>query len=280
MKTIQSYSKINLGLYITGRRDDGYHNLHSIFIETDLSDTIKYEIIKEKIINFDTNHVKLKSEKSNTVIKVIESINELIPFGIKLFLDKKIPDQAGLGAGSANAAYILKELNKTIKLNLSINDMLPIANKIGADVPFFLNGGIAEVKGIGEIINPLKIPFPYFIVILKHNKLAFSTKEIFSKLKLNSFNNNPRSEILEYIDKPSKETLIELTNNLELPVNEISPKIKEMKNILINNGAFYASMTGSGSAVYGLFDEKPELSLKNQDLQIFYTKARYGNNTN
>jgi 4-diphosphocytidyl-2-C-methyl-D-erythritol kinase len=280
MNKLKTYSKINLGLYITGKRQDAYHNLHSIFIEIDLFDNINYKFLKNTNIVFKTNHKKLEQEKSNTVIKVVNDLNKIKPFGIELFLEKNIPDQAGLGAGSANAAYLLLELEKSLNMNLNYNQLLKIGEKIGADVPFFLAGGIAEVMGIGQTVRPLSINFPYYIIILKQKNLSFSTKDVFSELNVDHNKNDKNKYITKFIEEPTKENIMFLENELEHPAKKISKQIDYMKNILIENGAFYASMTGSGSAVYGLFDNEIKINLNNQDIDIFYTKAKNGNHQN
>jgi len=271
--TFQSYAKINLGLYITGKRANGFHELYSIFQEIDLADQITITCTEQEEKIRLTSNKDIPLDIKNTVYKAADCLKHLYKEHLHIHIEKYIPSEAGLGGGSANAAYTLGALNDHFSLGLTKDELKYYAEQIGSDVPFFVDGKQALVSGRGEHVKPIKFSFPYHIVLLKPNNFSCSTQEIFKNyapfltLPVNT------EAIDQVIFSPTKETISALENHLERPLIDKYPILNQMKNELITQGAFYSAMTGSGSVVFGLFEEKPKL--KHSDLYtIYYTQAR------
>jgi 4-diphosphocytidyl-2-C-methyl-D-erythritol kinase len=269
---IKSFAKINLGLYITGKRPDGFHELYSIFQEIDLFDEINIKIYKNGQKNIEIIAPEgIPCDKRNTVFRAIKIFQEKISDSFKIRLIKNIPPEAGLGGGSANAAYVLKELNKHYQL-FSNNELLEKSAEIGSDLPFFIHGNQALVTGRGEFVKPVYFSFPYHIVLMKPLNHAFSTKEIYLEYARFLGDKVEKENIDNFLENSSLENLKKIENHLEKPLKKYSI-IEKLKNFLYENGAEYSAMTGSGSVVFGIFKEKPLLPLQ-KDYKILYTKAK------
>ena len=270
----KSYSKLNLALLITGKRSNGFHELYSIFQEIDLYDEITIKengdgskiTLSSNLKNFPLNH-------TNTIYKAAALLMPLINKNLVIHVHKNIPSEAGLGGGSANAASTLLALDQMFTLHLPPKKILELADKVGADVPFFIEGNQALVTGRGEILKEIFFTFPYHIVLLKPTNFKCSTQEIFKNYA--EFLNHPvdKKAVDTFIKKPTIENLKKLENHLERPLINKYPIIAQMKKDLIEQGAFFSMMTGSGSVVFGLFEKKPKIK-KNDAYQIYYTTAR------
>ncbi len=276
-----SYAKINLFLDILDKRPDNYHNILTLFQEIDLADKI---VLKET-----PNEIKLHSEG----IKVPEGENNLVvqaalllqktcqvKKGVNIHLEKHIPLSAGLGGGSGNAASTLKGLNLLWHTKLPNERLLSIAFELGSDVPFFLIGGTCIGKGRGEILTPI-YNSPSFWVVLIKPKISISTQWAYQKLELTKIKNTDKIKCPFFIDK--NYSFITLKNNLynkfepcvipEFP--EIEEKKKELECFGLN-----ALMSGSGSAVFGITQEKEKAEsvyhkLKAMGEQVFLAKTRH-----
>lgn len=264
---IPAYAKINLYLKVTGKQDNGYHNLKmlmqsislhdDIYIQKNNSGKIRVDIINEN--NLSENERISLADKDNLVYKAAELLlNQYKPnVGVDIALNKRIPMQAGLGGGSSDAASVLLGLNWYLDLKLSINELSLLGLKLGADIPFCLRGGLALVEGIGEQVTPLpKIKMKY-VLIVKPN-IGISTKEAFAhydrcldeKSKNDAFENLIKAlekEELRYI-------LPNMFNDLETAVFNMAPEIAKIK-MELEKLAGGALMTGSGSAIFTLFDD-------------------------
>lgn len=253
-------AKINLGLNIVERRADGYHNLETVFYPVggrdsgfcDILEIIPSDDGKDELITIG-NTIDCPKEK-NLVWKALTAFRShcnKLP-GLKIILEKHLPDGAGMGGGSADAAFALKMLNELAENPLSENELLLIAAKIGADCPFFILNRPCIAKGIGEILSPINLTLSdYWIVIAKPDE-SISTKEAFSMI----LPQYPPIHIEEVISSSLKNWHDKMTNDFEIPMFTKHPNIKNIKEQLYSNGAIYASMTGSGSAFYGLFDSQ------------------------
>ena len=245
-----SNAKINIGLKVLSKREDGYHNINSFFYPISLSDIL--EVVPSKGYNkINVSYSGLIQHIENDlIVKTYEllSKNYKIP-SINVHLHKNIPIGSGLGGGSSNAAHILKILNKLFSLNLSIDELISYSKEIGSDCPFFVINSCSLVSGIGDIIKPLSFrPDFDFIVILKPDDIL-STKYVFANFHLNK-------NIKPY-KKNDIKNLDSLKNDFEPVSEKICSEIKDCKKVLKKMGASYISMTGSGSAVYGFFNKKP-----------------------
>jgi len=248
---ILAHAKINIGLDVTGIRADGYHELDTIMQEIDIADELEFENIDSGIelsIEFpatDNNPATdLPADESNLIVKAIRMLNA---DGIKVKLKKNIPMQAGLGGGSSDAAATLKAVNELKGLGLSIAELEAFAVKLGADVPFFIRGGAARCRGIGEVITSIE-PLKYKVVIKKPEANA-GTGGIYKKYDALDQTTIRHPDI----DRLLEGDLTQVINVLENVTGAEIPEIKKIEDEMLRDGAVAACMTGSGSAVFGLY---------------------------
>lgn len=251
-------AKINLGLNILSKRADGYHNIETIFYPIALQDAL--EIVPSKEIKkyrlFQTGLDMQTHAEDNLVVKALHLMAEqkYIP-NIDIHLYKKIPHGAGLGGGSSNAASMLLLLNKTFSLGYSEEELKQFAIQLGADCSFFLKNRTSFASGIGDQLQVIDLSLEgYYFVLIKPD-ITVSTKEAYQEI----IPNVPVLSLKEIIKLPIIEWRNTMFNDFETPVFRKHPEIKEIKETLYTQGALYASMTGSGSALYGFFEKKPEI---------------------
>jgi len=248
---IKSPCKVNLGLKILNQRKDGYHNILSIFIELDLCDYLSFTPASELSIQFNNK----KISKLNSVQDAVNIISKYCNINIKykIDIDKKIPIGGGLGGGSGNAAHTLIALNKLYNLNLSNTILEKLANKIGSDVPFFIRGGIKKISETGNVIEDINhgsIKNKVFLLVIPN--FSISTKWAYSKVKKELYGQkiNPKFSPLD--DKVDW-TLFE--NDFEHIVCLTYPEILNIKGMLYKTGALYSGLSGSGSTVFGIYND-------------------------
>jgi len=251
---IKSFSKINLGLKITGRRNDGFHNIYSIFIENDLHDVIRFE-------QSDSLEIKFKNQiipEVNTVSNAINVISDYCNLNkknikYKITVIKNIPVGSGLGGGSSNAAYIIKTINKIYDLGLRNYDLEKLAIKIGSDVPFFISGKVKQISGIGEVIKTIDSTFlKDKIFLLVFPDFSVSTKWAYGKIKKDLYDDKINTKF------PPLDNKVDLSlfeNVFEHIVCLTYPEIMDIKSLLIDSGALYASLSGSGSTMFGIYND-------------------------
>ena len=261
--------KINLGLYITGKRPDGYHNIESIFYPVQWKETLEITDRQEGLEAFpqlqsltEVGKVRFMSygipipgnADSNLCIKVYQSLEEWFNLpSIDMHLLKTLPIGAGLGGGSADAAFTLKALKDYFQLRLSDVEAKDLLAKIGSDCPFFWENKPMFVYGRGEKMRPIDLDLSKYFVLIVNPNIHISTKEAYSGVK-------PSAPAIDLEMMPSigvegwKDVLV---NDFEASVFPKYPIIKEIKERLYAKGALYASMTGSGSTLYGIFEESP-----------------------
>ena len=278
---LKSYCKINLFLEIVNRREDGYHNIRTLFQTVNLYDTLIIEDLKDNNKIIIESNIDELNNKNNLLWKVIEILTPHIPLdrkGIKIFLKKRIPIGAGLGGGSSNAATLLKGLNEYYQLNIDNHQLMEWGSKIGADVPFFIKGGIAKGEGIGSQVTYYDNLFcPMNLVIIYPNIFA-STKEAYNGVSLKKINKPLLEDMLAgFKDNNLKKICDNLYNDFEKTQFIKYPLIKDIKEKLLQNGAVGALMSGSGSAVFGIFEsegmaKKAILRLKDNHIKVFYAK--------
>lgn len=261
--TVKSYAKINIGLRILGKREDGYHNLETIFYPVKLYDEISFDIHRSAL---QYNSVILKSNKSyipltkdNLCYKALEIFFHTFHvkdcYKIKLNITKNIPVGGGMGGGSSNAASVLKFLIKFLNIDVFTNKnrILEIALSLGSDVPFFLLNKACYAEGRGEKMSLLQeFKLDYNILIINPN-LHISTKWAFEKLNLKTGQN--KECILKGIQIFDLNKTDKFKNDFEEIVFEKYNTLSEIKKDLIREGAVYASMSGSGATMFGLFDK-------------------------
>ena len=270
----ESYSKINLGLKVLNKRSDGFHNINSIFIQTDFSDRLFFK--KSNFFQLSCDNSKVPIDRTNTIAKAYQILNQQFKFKnhYKIHLNKNIPIGAGLGGGSSNAACTLLSLTNLLNLNISSKSLYKIALDIGSDVPFFLNGGIKFVEGRGEIIKSFKNSdiFQNLYILLVFPAFSISTKWAYENLKLKkALKSNNKEHKFSPLDDRVNWKLFE--NDFELIVKEAYPEIMNIKDIMNNNGALYSSLSGTGSTVFGIYNEE-KFILKTQSKLSHYKTYR------
>lgn len=258
---IFSNCKINFGLRVLRKRADGYHDLETVFYPIPFNDVIEVIRTEQPPVQFSSSGIELDvAPDQNLCMKayaLLKQSYDLPPF--QLHLHKSVPSGAGLGGGSADAAFTLRLLNNKFNLGLSRERLLDLALQLGSDCPFFIINKPCLATGRGELFEPVDLSK------LKDYKLAVvtpgvhvSTAWAFGKLKIK----NDGSSIKEVIAQPVESWRHSLVNDFEEPVFQEYPVIRDIKESLYLNGAIYASMSGSGSAVYGLFEKDVEIKME------------------
>lgn len=255
--TLLSPAKINLTLEVLGKRQDGYHLLRSIMQPIDLFDELTLNTQSGTGIELKARGLTIADKKDNLIYKSAEHYLEKTQIEAKLEfrLIKKIPQQAGLGGGSSNAAATLVGLNKIFNA-LSADDLMLLASQIGADVPFFINCRTALVQGFGEKITVLN-SFPLLDFLIVKPSFGLSTKDVFNRWDEIDDNSNANIDMNETIEQYNNGKFI-LKNDLEQASISLNDKISDPKNLLLQLGCNNVSMTGSGTAVFALFSSKNE----------------------
>ena len=253
-------AKINIGLNITERRPDGYHNIESVFYPINLQDAVEIKTIEGEEPQ---GGYKLKvsgtildgTPDDNLVVKAYQLLRKDFNFPAqKIHLYKHIPVGAGLGGGSSDAAAIIKMLNEKFALGLTSEQMQNYAVQIGADCPFFINNTPVFATGIGNIFTPIEFSLHGKTIILVKPDIFVSTRDAYALVKP-----SPATiPLTEAIKQPISEWKQFITNDFEKSVFAKYPEIAAIKDKLYDMGALYASMSGSGSAVYGIFDSPIE----------------------
>lgn len=264
-------AKINLGLNIVSKRADGYHNIETVFYPIALKDGLEilpsndrkaYRLFERGL----ETHCK---PHSNLVVKALLLLSDekLIP-NLDIHLLKNIPNSAGLGGGSSDAAFMLKLLNQTYSLGLTDDEMKQLAVKIGADCPFFIDNKPAFATNIGDQLEEIDISLDsYYFVVIKPD-IAVSTKEAYDLI----IPTIPAVSLKEIVKMPINKWRGLMHNDFEIPIFRKYPIIEELKQQLYSSGALYASMSGSGTSVYGIFEEKPHDSFSDTFPDFFVWK--------
>lgn len=252
-------AKINLGLNVVEKRPDGYHNLETVFFPIGLADAL--EIVfpenetKEYIWQSSGNAVDCDPDQ-NLCIKALRKLREAreLPT-VGLHLHKVVPTGAGLGGGSSDAAFVMKHVNQLLKLGLSDTELKEMSAKIGADCPFFIDNKPSYATGIGDILTPIEVNLNGYWIVLVKPPVSVPTKTAYSKIRPHY----PEVSIKEIIKKPVEEWKNLLVNDFEESVFAEYPQIEQLKTELYVKGAIYASMSGSGSSVFGIFKSEPNI---------------------
>ena len=253
MKTTPN-CKINLGLHVVGRRPDGYHNLETLFLPVhDLCDELEINPSTASSTTIHQEGILLDNAPGdNLCMKAYRLLQE--EFGIppvEILLHKHIPFGAGLGGGSSDAAFTLKMLNQMFALGLSVKELEQHAAQLGADCAFFIQNRPAYATGIGDQLQPLDLDLSaYRIAIEIPPEEHVSTREAYSGLHLLDC---PRPDLRQAVRQPMAQWRETIVNDFEASVFPAHPAIVALKNDMYRRGALYASMTGSGAAVFGLF---------------------------
>lgn len=256
---LRAYAKINLGLDVVGKREDGYHEVKMIMQTINLYDQITMRKINDTNIYLKTNLHYLPVNEKNLVYKAAKLLKEEfnIEQGIDIKLDKRIPVAAGMAGGSSDAAAALVGMNKLFDLGLSKKELMERGVKLGADVPYCILRGTALSEGIGEVLTPLA-PAPECYVLIAKPGISVSTKFVYGNLNLSELKEHP--DIDGMIDDISNNNLYGIANKLSNVLETVTikeyPVIETIKQEMIKRGALGSIMSGSGPTVFGLFDDK------------------------
>jgi len=271
---VKANAKINLALAIKNKRSDGYHNLDLIYQEIDLSDTL---IIKQSPhITFSTDSDVLQNEGDNLCVRAARLLQQKFKIpGLEIFLKKRIPIGAGLGGGSSDAAAVLKGGAQLYQLKISTDQLASLGAVLGADVPFFLFGGTAYGRGIGNILK--KIPlYSQYSILLVLPQIKISTVWAYKNLNLGLTRKNTDDKFrgFRFHNLELKDFRSEFFNDFEKLVFANHPQLKMIKALLYQEGALFAALSGSGSSVFGLFPTKSAIEKAQRILSKKYKTQR------
>ncbi len=258
-------AKINIGLFVTGKREDGFHNIESVFLPVNLCDSLEVVKSQEDLFDFEMAGLKVIGKpQDNICFKAYNLIKSKYNIGgIKSALLKNIPMGAGLGGGSADGAFMLKLLNSVFELNLSINELNSLAAQLGSDCPFFIENTPSFVAGRGEVIEPILLNLQNYFVVLVNPGVHVNTGEAYKLISIEK----PDFDLAKLGSIAIVDWKDYLCNSFEKPISTRYPIISEIRDKLYGEGAIYAAMSGSGSTVFGIFSERK--NLKSQFSQLF-----------
>lgn len=252
--------KLNIGLQVLSKRNDGYHNIDSCFYQVPFGDVL--EVVPSDQFQFVGTGLEIPGNSAdNLCVKAYNLMaQELNLPPVTIHLHKLAPMGAGLGGGSADAAFVLKALNHLFNLNLSLDQLEQYAAQLGSDCPFFIQGGAQMASETGTTLRPIKIELSGYYLVICSPGVHLGTQEAYAGIVPQA----DRPSIAELITSPIENWKETIVNDFEQSVFKSYPSIQSAKNELYEQGAVYASMTGSGSAVYGFFEKEVRLKTETQ----------------
>ena len=260
--SLKALAKINLGLDVLGKREDGYHEVRMVMQTIHLYDRVEIKKTRSPHIHVETNLYYLPVNEDNLVYRAAKLMKDefQIKEGVRIVLQKFIPVAAGLAGGSSDAAAVLVGMNRIFNLGLKQNKLMELGLKIGADVPFCIMRGTALAEGIGEKLTALP-PMPKCPVLIAKPAISVSTKAVYEGLKLYDGMEHPDIDgVMEGIQqKDLKGVASHMGNILETVTIPMYPVIEDIKKLMLENGALNAMMSGSGPTVFGLFPNEKEI---------------------
>lgn len=280
MREIHANAKINIGLNITNRRPDGFHDIETVFYPVRLADHLFIRTAEnkdEEIFNVwssirtvgglrdNSIQEELSKGGTNIISKALALLREnydVPPIDIAML--KNIPVGAGLGGGSSDAAFFIKEINSFFSLGMTTDQMKELASRLGSDCAFFIDNTPKYATGRGEIMQSVPSVLDGYKIKVIKPLFNISTKEAYSKVKPQT----PKTSLLEDYKRPVKEWKDYIKNDFEQFLFPEHPELQRYKDALYESGALYAAMTGSGSALYGIFEGDPVLSDEIRQLAV------------
>jgi len=259
-------AKINIGLQVLGRRDDGYHDLETVFYPLKLYDVL--EVVEAGELRLIPSGLTIPGDSSENLClkayRLLAAECGLPP--VHIYLHKSIPIGAGLGGGSADAAFLLRLLNDQFALGYGEADLTVLARQLGADCAFFIRNRPAYATGIGDRLTGIDLDLSFYHLVLIKPRIHVSTAEAYAMVKPQSLSRS----LLSAIAAPVETWRQTIFNDFESGIFLKYPEIKAVKTLLYEHGALYAAMSGSGSAVYGLFAEPVTLPDLGSGYQVFH----------
>ena len=263
--------KINIGLNIVNRREDGFHDIESVFYPVSLCDVLEIRESDRDDFVLTGLDIEQTDSRNNLCVRALEAVREKFSIpSVNIHLHKQIPAFAGLGGGSSDATFTLKLLDFLFNLNLTEEQMLCFAAKIGSDCSFFVKNKPSYIYGRGEKMAEIDLDLSGYHIVLVKPDLKISTKEAYSNVV-------PKPSNVDYNNLPNiKDWKGVLRNDFEDSLFPKYPILKQIKDTLYNNGAIYASLSGSGATMYGIFEKEIEIERLNlsQDTFIYQGKLK------
>jgi len=274
--TLPSFAKINLHLQVVGRREDGFHDLCTVFQTISLHDTLSFS--EDAQVRMSCNDERVPVDDRNLVMRAANMLRELygVECGVSIHLEKLIPAPGGLGGGSSNAAITLLALRKLWDLDADFADVRRLTESLGSDVPFFLYGGTSLGMGRGEIVEPISEFCEKTMLIVTPN-VSVATREAFKRLKLRSLTKQESKRKLQICRFDLESADFKYTsfkNDFETTVFAIYPEVERVKNTVLDLGAERAMLSGSGGSVFAIFDkeETRQAAMKALDREVNWRK--------
>jgi len=249
-------AKVNLGLHVLSKRPDGFHEIDTGILEIPFYDIL--EITKSDKFEFIQSGIGVDgSVEDNLCTRAFKLLKRYYDISnVRIHLRKQIPIGAGLGGGSSDAVAVLKSLIQLLELDIAKDELLVLSAQLGSDCPFFVDGGVQLASGRGEILKNIKADMPSCYVVLINPDISISTQEAYSMISCAK----SLTSVENILSQPMNTWRNQLVNDFEKSVFEAYPAIKDIKNELYNQGAVYASLSGSGSTVFAFFKEQVELT--------------------
>ncbi len=256
---VRSYAKVNLGLEVLGRRDDGYHELRTLFQTIDVHDTLVLRP-RPRSVSVRCDHPLVPRDRTNLAVRAAEDLRRhaRVTAGVEILIQKRIPVGGGLGGGSSNAAAVLLGLDRMWRLGLGPAGLHPLARRLGADVPYFLLGGTALGLGRGDEVYPLRHQLRAWVVLVDPG-LPVSTARVFARIDASLTPRENSTSIFHFVSRELEGVggYRLLVNDLEEAAMEEAPTLRDrvvrIRDVLRGKGARVAALSGSGSSFFGLF---------------------------
>jgi len=251
---IRSFAKINLGIEVLGRRPDGYHDIRTLFQAIDFGDTLEFRVRGDGVIDLAGTDPAIPWDERNLIHRAARLLQQryAVGRGAEIRVTKKVPAGTGLGGGSSNAAMALHALSRLWDIDAAGPELMTLGASLGADVPFFLQGGFCLGEGRGDILTPLPdLPPLYGVLVLPG--FAVLTADIYGRLPLTSL--PEESKIIKFLERKDFGLL---ENGLEVTVFSQFPRLKTIKSFFYQKEAVLSLVSGSGSAVFGLYLDRPK----------------------
>lgn len=254
----KAYGKINIALDVVGKREDGYHLLKMIMQTVDLYDVVEVNKNQRNEIRLSCNKPFIPTDERNLAYKAARLFKEhfCISRGVDIYIQKNIPMSAGMAGGSTDAAAVLKLMNEVFEINAPVEELRELGVRIGADVPYCIDGGTALCEGIGEQITDLK-SFSDKILVLVKPPFGVSTKEVYGNLDISKIFKHVRVD--ELIEAMERNDLYYVCENMKNVLENVTLRkhkiLREIKEDMVNNGAIGAMMSGSGPTVFAFFED-------------------------
>lgn len=266
---LKAFAKINYALDVVGSREDGYHEIRTVMQNVSLCDEVEVRRAEKDFeLRVEPEGAKIGPREGNTAYRswrlVCERVGEVLP--ARISLHKNIPAGAGLGGGSADGAAVVQGLDDLFGLGLSTDEMREIGREVGADVPFFFSGGTALGEGLGDVLTPLGSPPDHRLLVVKPSAGA-NTAQVYRLHDANPANGNATDPVLDALRSGGLEELAACLGNDLAPVTRrLVPEVAQLERSLLRAGALGASMTGSGTAVFGLFRGEEEAATAREEI--------------